>query len=202
MLDLKLETFLVLCETRNYTQTASVLNITQPAVSQHIKHLENHYQAKLLYYDDKRRLHLTEHGKLLRAFAQTVQSDSQQIADRLKADPKEPEEIRIGTITTTGESLVPHMVAEYLKRFPNKKVSMYLGEADALLTQLQSGRIHFCFTDIYCPRTNMKAQSSLSQRQSASVPPGIPLPEKRCSSKNSTNTDWYSVKMTPTPTAT
>ena len=151
MLDLKLETFLVLCETRNYTQTASVLNITQPAVSQHIKHLENHYQAKLLYYDDKRRLHLTEHGKLLRAFAQTVQSDSQQIADRLKADPKEPEEIRIGTITTTGESLVPHMVAEYLKRFPNKNVSMYLGEADALLTQLQSGRIHFCFTDIYCP---------------------------------------------------
>lgn len=43
------------------------------------------------------------------------------------------------------------MVAEYLKRFPNKKVSMYLGEADALLTQLQSGRIHFCITDIYCP---------------------------------------------------
>ena len=79
MLDLKLETFLVLCETRNYTQTASVLNITQPAVSQHIKHLENHYQAKLLYYDEKRRLHLTEHGRLLRAFAQTVRYDSQQI---------------------------------------------------------------------------------------------------------------------------
>ena len=150
MLDLKLETFLVLCGTGNYTQTASILNITQPAVSQHIKHLEQHYQTKLLYYDEKRRLHLTDHGKLLRAFAQTVKADSQQIADRLKAEPQEPEEIKIGTLTTTGESLVPHRVAEYLRRFPDKKVSMYLGEADALLAQLKSGRIHFCITDIYC----------------------------------------------------
>lgn len=151
MLDLKLETFLVLCGTRNYTQTASILNITQPAVSQHIKHLEQYYQTKLLYYDEKRRLHLTEHGRLLRDFAQTVKADSQNIADRLKSGPQEPEEIKIGTLTTTGESLVPHMVAEYLRRYPDKKVSMYLGEADALLTQLKSGRIHFCITDIYCP---------------------------------------------------
>ena len=72
MLDSKLDTFLVLCETRNYTRAASVLNITQPAVTQHIKYLENHYSTKLFYYDEKRGLHLTENGKLLRAFAQTL----------------------------------------------------------------------------------------------------------------------------------
>ena len=54
MLDSKLDTFLVLCETRNYTRAASVLNITQPAVTQHIKYLENHYSTKLFYYDEKR----------------------------------------------------------------------------------------------------------------------------------------------------
>ena len=85
MLDLKLYTFLVLCETRNYTRAASVLNITQPAVTQHIKYLENHYSTKLFYYDEKRGLHLTENGKLLRAFAQTVQADSVQIAQRLRS---------------------------------------------------------------------------------------------------------------------
>ena len=56
MLDSKLDTFLVLCETRNYTRAASVLNITQPAVTQHIKYLENHYSTKLFYYDEKRGL--------------------------------------------------------------------------------------------------------------------------------------------------
>lgn len=87
MLDQKLDTFLILCETRNYTQTANRLNITQPAVTQHIKFLEGYYKTKLLYYDEKRRLHLTDHGKLLRSYAQTIKSDSQIIERKLKIQP-------------------------------------------------------------------------------------------------------------------
>lgn len=127
MLDLKLATFLSLCETRNYTQTASLLNITQPAVSQHIKYLEKYYKTKLFYYDEKRRLHLTEKGKLLRSFAQTIRSDSALILEEMMAPPKENSELKLGTVTTAGESLVPHMIAEYLKKYPNQKVSLYLG---------------------------------------------------------------------------
>lgn len=148
MLDLKIDTFLVLCETRNYTQTASILNITQPAVTQHIQHLENTYKTKLLYFDEKRQLHLTDNGRLLRAYAQKVKTDSQDFLNTLRAKPTEPDEIKIGTIVTTGESLVPRMVADYLKKYPKKKVSMYLDEADSLLVQLQNGRIHFCITDL------------------------------------------------------
>jgi DNA-binding transcriptional LysR family regulator len=37
MLDNRLYTFLTLCETGNYTRTAEKLNMTQPAVSQHIQ---------------------------------------------------------------------------------------------------------------------------------------------------------------------
>lgn len=151
MLDLKLETFLILCRARSYTKTADFLNITQPAVTQHIKLLEKHYQTKLLYFDKKRHLHLTADGELLRDFAQTAQTASIQIAERLKDPPTEPDEIKIGSLVTTGESLVPRMVAEYLRKYPCKKVSMYLDEADALLIQLQNERIHFCVTDIDCP---------------------------------------------------
>ena len=46
MLDLRLDTFLSLCETRNYTKTANLINITQPAVTQHIKYLEGYYETK------------------------------------------------------------------------------------------------------------------------------------------------------------
>lgn len=151
MLDFKLDTFLTLCETRNYTKTASQLNITQPAVTQHIKSLEGYYKTKLLYYDENRRLHLTEHGKLLRSYAQTIKADALLIEKRLRILPDKPDELKLGTMTTTGESIVPQMVAEYLRTFPNKKVSMHLGEADALLIQLKTGRIQFCIIDTYCP---------------------------------------------------
>ena len=63
MLNYKLSTFLELCETRNYTKTAENLHMTQPAVTQHIKYLEQYYGTKLFYYDEKKRIHLTEHGK-------------------------------------------------------------------------------------------------------------------------------------------
>ena len=40
MLDWRVDTFLDVCETLNYTHTARRLSITQPAVSQHISWLE------------------------------------------------------------------------------------------------------------------------------------------------------------------
>ena len=47
MLNYKLSTFLELCETKNYTKTAEKLHMTQPAVTQHIKYLEQYYGTKL-----------------------------------------------------------------------------------------------------------------------------------------------------------
>ena len=40
MLDQKLQTFLTVVELRSYTLAAQALHITQPAVSQHIRKLE------------------------------------------------------------------------------------------------------------------------------------------------------------------
>lgn len=187
MLDLKLDTFLILCETRNYTKTANLLNITQPAVTQHIKYLESYYQTKLLYYDEKRRLHLTEHGKLLRAYAQTIKADSEIIGKKLKTPPNEPDELKLGTLTTTGESLVPYMVAEYLRKYPEKKVSMYLGEADALLKQLKAGRIQFCIIDTYCPPEEYESHELFEANTICVCSPAHPLAGKTVDFKELNN---------------
>ena len=59
MLDYRLKTFLVLGQTLNYTRTAELLHMSQPAVSQQIRYLEQHYGFKLLEYSN-RHLGLTE----------------------------------------------------------------------------------------------------------------------------------------------
>ena len=41
MIDYRVKTFLTLCNFMNYRKTAQVLNMTQPAVTQHIHFLEN-----------------------------------------------------------------------------------------------------------------------------------------------------------------
>ena len=53
MLDFRHETFLALCRIKNYTKTAEFLHMTQPAVTQHIKFLENYYNVKLFNYERK-----------------------------------------------------------------------------------------------------------------------------------------------------
>ena len=53
MLDYRHQTFLVLCRIGSYTQAAKVLNLTQPAVTQHIKALEAHYGSPLFTYANR-----------------------------------------------------------------------------------------------------------------------------------------------------
>ena len=68
MLDFRVETFLTVCRTMNYTRAAEELNITQPAVSQHIAHLERDYGVPLFAYRNKK-LQLTGHGRARGAVA-------------------------------------------------------------------------------------------------------------------------------------
>ncbi len=65
MLDFRTETFLTVCEYMNYTKAAEVLNMTQPAISGHIRFLENHYGTKLFSYENKK-LSLTKQAMSLR----------------------------------------------------------------------------------------------------------------------------------------
>ena len=64
MLDTKIFTFLKVAQHRNYTRAAAELNLTQPAVTQHIKKLEEYYNCTLIDIDGKS-VKLTEQGKLL-----------------------------------------------------------------------------------------------------------------------------------------
>ena len=74
MLDFRMETFLTVCNDMNFTHAAEHLNLTQPAVSQHIKHLEKTYGTEL-FIRDKKKLRLTPAGEILRSALETMRND-------------------------------------------------------------------------------------------------------------------------------
>ena len=53
MTDHRIYTFLKLCELMNYRKTAEALNMTQPAVTQHIHFLEQEYGCRLFLYENR-----------------------------------------------------------------------------------------------------------------------------------------------------
>lgn len=64
MLDPRIFTFLEVAKYKNYTKAAAHLNLTQPAVTQHIKKLEEYYGCSLIDISGKS-VKLTAQGEAL-----------------------------------------------------------------------------------------------------------------------------------------
>ena len=133
MLDFRVETFLTVCRTMNYTRAAEELNITQPAVSQHIAHLERDYGVPLFAYRNKK-LQLTDAGALLR--------------DRMRSSATGARvELSLGMTLTAGEYLVAAPLADYLRRHPELHVAARSGGTSELLALLNAGEIDCAFVE-------------------------------------------------------
>lgn len=148
MLDFRIETFLTLCQIGSYTKTAEMLHITQPAVSQHIKYLEQYYNTKLFYYESKALL-LTEKGKLLQDFALTMRADSSHLLNILSLKNEKQMPIIFGATLTIGEYVMPTILAGVMKQYPDLHITMSVDNTQVLLKKLKSGIIDFAFLEGY-----------------------------------------------------
>ena len=82
MLDFRINTFLTVCQTMNFTKAAEELHITQPTVSQHIHYLEDYYKTSLFTYQN-RQLALTGTGKILQERLLRMKNDETTIQKEL-----------------------------------------------------------------------------------------------------------------------
>ena len=148
MLDFRMETFLALCRTMNYTRAAEELNITQPAVTQHIQYLQRHYGVKLFEYHDKH-LTLTEAGAALHSAALTMEHDERELMQKLPLLQKGLQHLHLGATLTVGEyALTPHL-GRYMKRNPQIVMHLVVGSTRNLLEQLNRGELDAAIVEGY-----------------------------------------------------
>lgn len=138
--DFRMSTFLSVCRTLNYTRSAAELNITQPAVSQHIAHLEKAYGAKLFSYRGKK-LALTPAGELVRDAAATMAHDESVLRDAIAAQTGQRRTLRLGMTLTAGEYVLAKPLAVYLTEHEDVQVRIVSHDTERLLAQLHEGSI-------------------------------------------------------------
>lgn len=146
MIDFRIKTFLILCKELNYTNTAKVLHITQPAVSQHIKYLEEDFQVKLFHYDG-RKLQLTREGKILYDFAIAAESSSYRTKKLMSLPINSLAPIRFGTTLTIGEYTMPKLLKKLILDYPTMEISMEVSNTEILLEKLKNGEIDFALLE-------------------------------------------------------
>lgn len=139
MLDYRIFTFLTLCDKMNYRKTAQAMNITQPGVTQHIQHLENHYGVKLFTYDGKR-LKMTPQAELLKKHVSEVLAGERDL--RQKFSGAEKLHLEVGATKTIGEYVLPAVLHAFLQK-PGHSINFVIDNTEKLLSMLENAELDF-----------------------------------------------------------
>lgn len=143
MIDYRINTFLTLCETKNYRITAELLHMTQPAVTQQIQYLEQLYQCRLFQYEN-RKLHLTQEGELVRKVATEMRYKEDSLKRNLRVE--KGHHLRIGATRTVGEYVITSQVSNFLKDTRNT-ISVEVDNTAHILDLLKRGEIDFALIE-------------------------------------------------------
>ncbi|MDM8302785.1 LysR family transcriptional regulator [Collinsella tanakaei] len=149
MLDYRARTFLEVYRLRSYTHAATALHITQPAVSQHIRQLEQHYGC-VLFAKAGRGIEPTEAGELLYRALDVMENDDARLRTELDAlaaaDTARPP-LRFGCTRTVADYVAPRLLAGHLARHPEERILMRTGNTTELVALIDQGDIHFALVE-------------------------------------------------------
>lgn len=176
MLDFRMETFLMVCRYMNFTRASEKLNITQPAVSQHIHFLEKHYNTKLFRYEGKK-LRLTGAGEILKNASLTMMHDEQSMQNEMRKTEEE-REIRFGATRTIGDAVMGEILEKYLARYPGARLHMEVENTHALLERLEEGKIEFALVEGFFKKSEYDFQIFSREKYIAVSSPGYVFQKK------------------------
>lgn len=113
-----LKVFKALTEKMSFSKTAEDLFLTQPAVSQQIRSLEEHFKCKL-FLRSKNKVEPTNSGKILYTHVNKILLDWQaaenEIFNAVNVDTKK---ILVGASTTLGYYILPNIIGGFKEKHP------------------------------------------------------------------------------------
>lgn len=154
MLDHRIETFLTLCEVMNYRETAEILHISQPAVTQHIQFLEKTYNCKLFTYEN-RRLIKTDAANILEEYARAMRYHADSVQQKLKDGGVC--ELRIGATKTIGDYVITDQIHQYLSNKENA-LTLIVDNTEHLLKLLEENQLDFAIVEGYFDKKHFDSQ--------------------------------------------
>lgn len=126
-MDIHLQVFVTVAENKNFSKAAEELHMTQPAVSQYIRKLEESIGVRLLERTNKY-VRLNKAGEIVFHHAKEITGlykKMQHLVDDLANEASGP--LSIGASYTFGEYILPHIVANMQKNYPNIQPTVTIG---------------------------------------------------------------------------
>jgi len=146
---------------RSIVKAAKVLHVTQPALSQQLKKLEQELETPLFTRLHKQLIPTQAGEKLFELVAPFVEQLEKGIQGIQRAKEEPQGLLRIGAPVEFGQKYLPEWFAAYRKRYPEVRFSLELGHPNELLPGVGDGSLDFCFVDIFASQRAFAQQYPL-----------------------------------------
>lgn len=139
-MDIRLKTFITFAKIKSFTKASEILNITQPAVSQHIKFLEDYYGVTLIKKSGKT-IKLTQEGKILYKNAIELDSIYRNIETEFRNKDNINKVYYLGASMTIGGYILPYILAEYKNCYKNIDILLQVNNTEEIIQKLLNRKI-------------------------------------------------------------
>ncbi len=169
----QLRYFLRVAQRGSFTKAAEELEVSQSALSRSIQRLEDEL-GQPVFERQTRNLVLTEAGSLLQSRAQQVFS----ILEDTKAeitDDGQTGRIRIGAIPTIAPYLLPKVLQQFAKQFPQASLIVQENTTDKLLHACTQGEVDLAILAMPVPAKYLEVEELFEEELLLVLPPDHPL---------------------------
>jgi DNA-binding transcriptional LysR family regulator len=159
----RLRVFRAVAEQMSFRKAAEVLHLSQPAVSQHIRALEE--EAGVRLFDRARgeghgsQISLTEAGRVLLGYAKTA-AETMVAAQRALAvlNDEVVGELRLGASTTVAQYVLPRILGAFLRQYPQVKLSLMSGNTEQVVEAVAEERVELGIIEGPAMRRDVKTE--------------------------------------------
>ena len=160
-MDYRDSVFLSVAEHLSFSKAAEALHISQPAVSRHIKELEQRYDASL-FERKGNRIYLTGAGeKVYHAFKEIAQHYRNLDFEMGELHNAQAGEIRVGASSTIAQYVIPRVMASFHKRYPHIRLLLMNGNSFEMEQLLLDNRIDLALVENLSSQTGIRYRDFL-----------------------------------------
>jgi DNA-binding transcriptional LysR family regulator len=145
--DFRLKVFYTVAQRLSFTKAAAELFITQPAVTKHIKELEQQLNVQL-FMRNGNSIVLTTAGKILTGYAEKIfQTYTELETELAQLNNMEAGTLHIGASTTVAQTILPKLLALFKKTYPAVHFTFTQANTDVITQQVLAEKIDIAIVE-------------------------------------------------------
>ena len=141
MSDRRLQVFHTVTGVLSFTKAAEILNMTQPAVTFQVRQLEEDFNTRL-FDRAHNKISLTKAGELVLGYANQIVDLYGEMHEAVKTMTGDNTGIiTLGASTTIAEYMLPGLLGDFRKEFPEIMVRLKVANTDAVVAMVENNTI-------------------------------------------------------------